>query len=385
MACILCVTRTSQVGIDELGFIDRQRSLGQNFSMLVCQEALNTPGQREQLREQLASQASLDAQQVRGCSAREGDLSGFDDLLAQLETRKAALFHQHLAPQVENLLQQAERLIRQQLALDTTRNDLLEQRKRLDQNRGRLEENYTREQENLLRDCRGPITRQVQSSVNSYLRGRRSAYAQMLLSGQNPGALLTADARNACQLAFEQSLTPRFKEACQNLGSHIELGAFDGPMLGGDGPGGIEQDQSIGSTAAWIAAGIAIGNMVPVVGTLVGGLIGGAIGLFASRSSKESEAEGMANRAIESVISQLQSTIPELLEKQSHHFLASMHEKIVKQLDTEAENISRIDEQLNADEQRKQQIQQRAAQALDQVAQRVAHQPSLTTESELSA
>lgn len=385
VACILCVTRTSQIGIDELGFIDRQRSLGQDFSMLVCQEALNTPSQREQLREQLALQAGFDSRQyVRGCSAREGDLSGFDDLLAQLETRKADIFHQHLAPRIESLLQQAKRLIRQQLAHDTTRNDLLEQRKLLDQNRIRLDENYTRERESLLRDCRGPITRQVVNTVSSYLRGRRSAYAQMLLSGQSLGALLTADARNACQLAIEQSLTPRFKEACQSLGSHIEMGAFDGPMLGGDGPGGIEQSQGVGGAALGAAAGAAIGSMMPVIGTLIGSLIGGAIGLFASRSSKESEAEGMASQAIESVIGQLQSTIPELLEKQSSQFLARMREKITRQLDTEAENISRIDEQLRADEQRRQQIQQRAHKALDQVAQLVAHHPSLTTVSELS-
>ncbi|WP_199052010.1 patatin-like phospholipase family protein [Aquitalea sp. ASV15] len=378
VACILCVTRTSQVGIDELGFINRQHSLGQDFSLLVCQEALNTPSQRDELRRLLAEQAGLDSSQlVRGCSAREGDLSGFDDLLAQLETRKAALFHQHLAPRVENLRVQAERLIRQQLALDTTRDELLERRKLLDRNRTRLEENYASEKENLLRDCRGPITRQVLATVNSYLRSRRNAYAQMLLAGQGIGPLLTADARNACQLAVEQSLTPRFKEACQNLGSHIELGAFDGPLLAGEGPAGIEQDQGVGGAAAGAAAGAAIGSMLPVVGTLVGGLIGGIIGLFASRSSKESEAEGKANEAIESIISQLQSAIPDLLVKQSSQFLASMHEKITKQLDTQSENISRIDEQLSADEQLKQQIQQRAAQALDQVAELVAQQPAL--------
>lgn len=378
VACILCVTRTSQVGIDERGFINRQRSLGQDFSLLVCQEALNTPSQRNELRRLLAEQAGLDPSQlVRGCSAREGDLSGFDDLLAQLETRKAAIFHQHLAPRVEGLRERAERLIRQQLALDTTRDELLEKRNLLDRNRARLEENYASEKESLLRDCRGPITRQVLATVNSYLRSRRNAYAQMLLADQGIGALLTADARNACQLAVEQSLTPRFKEACQNLGSHIELGAFDGPLLAGDGPAGIEQDQGVGGAAAGAAAGAAIGTMLPVVGTLIGGLIGGVLGLFASHSSKQSEAEGKANEAIESIIGQLQSAIPHLLEKQSSQFLASMREKIANQLNAQSENISRIDEQLSADEQRKQQIQGRAAQALNRVAELVTQQPAL--------
>lgn len=193
------MTRTSQVGIDEMGFIQRQRSLGQDFSLLVCQEALNTPSQRDSLRQMLATQAGIDPSSVRGCSAREGDLSGFDDLLARLEQEKAALFHENLAPRVQAVVQQAEQLIRKQLALDTTRNDLLEQRSQLDRNRQRLEENYQSERESLLRDCRGTITRQVISTANSYLRSRRSSYAQMLLGGQSIGALLTADARNACQ------------------------------------------------------------------------------------------------------------------------------------------------------------------------------------------
>src|SRR5690606_11894921 len=259
--------RSSQIGIDELGFIIRLRSLGQEFSLLVCQEALNTPSQREALRRQLAEQAGLDpSHPVRGCSAREGDLSGLDDLLAQLETRKAALFQQHLAPRVEYLLGRAERLIRQQLALGTTRDDLLDQRKLLERNRARLEENYASEQESLLRDCRGPITRQVVATVNSYLRSRRSAYAQILLGGQSIGPLLTADARNACQLAVDQNLTPRLKDACQNLGSHIELNAFDGPTLAGDGPIGIAQDQSVVGATLSAATGAAIGSMIPLVG-----------------------------------------------------------------------------------------------------------------------
>ncbi|KRW66197.1 patatin-like phospholipase family protein [Stutzerimonas nitrititolerans] len=377
-ACILCVTRSSQIGIDELGFINRQRSLGQEFSLLVCQEALNTPSQREALRRQLAEQAGLDpSHPVRGCSAREGDLSGLDDLLAQLETRKGALFQQHLAPRVEYLLGRAERLIRQQLALDTTRDDLLDQRKLLERNRARLEENYASEQESLLRDCRGPITRQVVATVNSYLRSRRSAYAQILLGGQSIGPLLTADARNACQLAVDQNLTPRLKDACQNLGSHIELNAFDGPTLAGDGPIGIAQDQSVVGATLSAATGAAIGSMIPLVGTLIGGLLGGVIGLFVSGTSKESEAEGRANEAIESIIGQLQAAIPELLEKHAGQFLAAMRDRISAQLDVQRENIERIDQQLSADELRKQQIKERGEQALERVAKLVAQQPAL--------
>lgn len=380
VACILCVTRTSQVGIDEMDFIQRQRSLGQDFSLLVCQEALNTPSQRDSLRQMLATQAGIDPSSVRGCSAREGDLSGFDDLLARLEQEKAALFHENLAPRVQAVVQQAEQLIRKQLALDTTRNDLLEERSQLDRNRQRLEENYQSERESLLRDCRGTITRQVISTANSYLRSRRSSYAQMLLGGQSIGALLTADARNACQLAIEQCLTPRFKEACQNLGNHIEISTStgDAAFVGGDGPSAMEQSDGLGGAAAGAAAGAAIGTALPIIGTMIGGLIGGVIGFFTSRNSQESEADSKAMQAVESVTSQLESVIPDVLEKQASQFLSQMHEKISAQLDSQQQNIQRIDEQLSADEQRRQQIKTQAEQALGQVTAMLAQQAELS-------
>ena len=348
--------------------------------MLVCQEALNTPSERQVLRQKLAEQAGVNTNQsVRGCSAREGELGGFEDLLAHLEDRKADLFHQHLAPLVRQLLTRAERLIRQQLKLDTSRDDLLEQRKLLERNRARLEENYASEHESLLRDVHGPIARQLLATVGEYLLSRRSAYAQMLLAGQSIGALLTADARNACELAIEQKLTPRFKEACQNLGKHIESGTFEGPHLTGQDTGGVEQDTGIGGAAAAAAAGVAIGFIIPGLGSLIGGLIGGAIGFFTSRGSKQSEAETRANEDIELILSQLQSTLPVLLEKQASQFLANMHEKINAQLEEQRENINRIDEQLSADEERRQQIKKQAEKALNRVAEMLSQKSELTS------
>ncbi|AXM95280.1 patatin-like phospholipase family protein [Pseudomonas plecoglossicida] len=371
VSCILCVTRLSQVGVDERAFVARQRSLGQEFSLLVCQEALNSRQGRESLRRSLAEQAGLDpSQPTRGCSAREGDLSGFEDLLAGLETHKAALFHQRFANQVKALLSQAEHLIRQQLATDTGAQQLLEQKKAIDKRMARLEEDHLDEQDHLLRDCRGAVSQQVLATVNSYLRSRRPAYKQMLLAGQGIGPLLTADARNACQLAIEQTLTPRLKEACQRLGSHVEFGAFEGPQLTGDGPDGMEPESgfSASGAGAGAAAGAAIGTMVPVIGTLVGGLVGGALGAIASRASKDSEAEGKANEAIESVIRQLQGVIPETLDTHARQFLDAMHERLTAQLAAQRENLERIEQQLTADAEHRQQVRQKAEQALDSVA-----------------
>lgn len=383
VACILCVTRIGLIGSSERAFIDRQRSLGQDFSLLVCQEALNTPSQREMLRRQLAEQAGLDPDQpVRGCSAREGDLHGFADLLAELEARKRGLFMQQLAPRVRHLLAQARQLIRQQLLQDTSQEQLLEQRRMLDKNMARLESNFVEEQESLLRDCRGPITRQVLVTVNSYLRSRLGAYAQMLLAGQGIGPLLIADARNACQLAIEQNLTPRFQEACQQLGNHIEFGGMNGPLLAGDGADAVEGSLGVGGAAAGAAAGAAIGSMVPLIGTAIGGILGGLLGFFASRGSKQSEAEGKANEAIESVIAQLNSLIPDTLDQHARQFLGDMRDRITTQLNAQRENLGRIEQQLQADYERKQQIQHKAEQALTSIAALLADTPqnSVVTE-----
>ena len=135
----------------------------------------------------------------------------------------------------------------------------------------------------------------------------------------------------------------------------------------------MEADQGIGGAAAGAAAGAAIGTMLPVIGTMIGGLIGGVLGLFVSRSSKESEAEGKANDAIESIIGQLQSVIPDTLEKHARQFITGMRDRIAAQLAAQRENLERIEQQLTADCERKQQIQSKAELALASVAHLLEH------------
>lgn len=137
-------------------------------------------------------------------------------------------------------------------------------------------------------------------------------------------------------------------------------------MTGQDTAGGKE-DTRLGGAAASAAAIAALGFIIPGLGNLVGGLIVGVIGLFTSRGSKSSEAEARANEAIELILCQLNRTLPELLEKQASQFLANMHEKINAQLDEQRENINRIDEQLNTDDERRKEIKKKAEKALKQV------------------
>lgn len=365
---ILCVTRTSQVGVDELAFINRQRSLGQEFSLLVCQEALSNPSELHSLRQSLAAQAGLEPSiPVPGCSALEGDLSGFQDVLARLEERKADLFHQSFAATLDQLLKRAWWLIHQQLASDITADQLQEKKGQIDKDLARLQEKFSWEQESLLLDCRGPISRQVVATVSGYLRGRRLVYAKMLSDGQDFGPMLTADARNACQLAIEQHLTPRFQKSCNDLESQVDMWTFDAPSIEGNGSYGIKNDSNLGSTAVGAAAGAAIGSMIPVIGTVIGGLIGGLVGRFASGSSKDSEAEGKAQEAIELVVGRLQNWLPESISAHASQFLDKLRETLAGRIAAQRENLIHIEQQLATNTAHKTQIKIRSEQALTQV------------------
>lgn len=76
----------------------------------------------------------------------------------------------------------------------------------------------------------------------------------------------------------------------------------------------------------------------------------------------------MTNEAIESVIRQLQGVIPETLDTHARQFLDAMHERLTAQLAAQRENLERIEQQLTADAEHRQQVRQKAEQALDSVA-----------------
>lgn len=126
-------------------------------------------------------------------------------------------------------------------------------------------------------------------------------------------------------------------------------------------------------------AGAAIGSMIPVIGTVIGGLIGGALGLFASRSSKESEAEGKAQEAIELVVSCLRNSLPETVGAHASRFLTKMRDTLAIRIAAQRENLTRIEQQLAADTERKEHIERRAEQALTRIAELIEKQTATLT------
>jgi predicted acylesterase/phospholipase RssA/GTPase Era involved in 16S rRNA processing len=380
---ILCVTRISQVGKAERAFVERQRALGQSFSLLVCQEDLINLSEREKLRQTVREQAGLDDDQlVRGCSARgQVNLTGFEDILGHIEQHKTTLFQQHLAPKVKSLLSQAERLIRQQLSENTSAEKLHDQKTAISQSMAALKTTYEQEEQELLRDVHGAVQQQILSTVNSFLRGRRSAYVAQLLEQQPIASLLAADAQNAFQLAVEKTLTPRLQQAAQALGRHVPYGGIKVIQLGEAAPDGqMANSNGWGGTSAGAAAGAAIGSMVPMIGTLIGGVIGGLLGFLGAKRSQQSEAESQVVQAIESIIGRLQSMAKQILQSQACQFLEAVRQQIEAQIQIEQQNLDKLDEQLQVDATRRKELEQKTRSALHTVEQLL--NPSVTAKKE---
>lgn len=389
---VLCANR-GQIGTSELAFIRRQKQLGQEFSLLVCQEDLNNASERESLQRSLAQQAGLaQGQLVRGSSATDGNLAGFDDLLAHVERSKTSFFVSRHRPLVEALVQRAERLLEQTLAAA----DDAALRQRMTQISGAMESldsGFRREEQAFLTDCRGSIARTVVAEVGSFMRARRSAYAQRLEADEEIRSLVIADAQNAFELATRKHFTTRLERAARVLEQHADIGqvgtldfgdagsafvsASEGPALAaraakaGAGAaagavlGAVAPSATIGGSAAMLGA--AAGSVVPGIGTAIGVVLGGLIGAFLFGKGQRVTAESHANEAIELVCAQVEGQAARLLEAQAREALAGLRQQLEARLGTERENLARIEDLMQEHASKRDEMRKRAGSALAQV------------------
>lgn len=385
---ILCANR-GQIGTDELAFLRRQRQLGQEFSLLVCQEDLNNPSERERLQRSLAEQAGLtQGQLVRGCSARDRNLAGFEDLLAHVDRSKADLFVRRHRVLVEALVRRAERLLVQHL--EVPNEDALRQRMaQIERVLADLDAAFQREGPAFLSDCGGSVTRAVVAEVRSFMRARRKAYAERIEAKQEIRNLVVADAQNAFELSTRKHFTARLERAAQAIEQQADVGrigtleftidesvfASSGASTGAGRTGaGAVAGAVLGSAApvAGIGAtfatfGAAAGSMVPGLGTAIGGLIGGLIGTLLRSSGERVTAENQAVEAIELICAQVEGQAARLLEAQAREALADLRGQLEARIQTEREQSVRIEAQLREHAVKKEDMRKRAGRALDQV------------------
>lgn len=388
---ILCANR-GQVGKEERAFIQRQKQLGQAFSLLVCQEDLNNASEREALQRSLAEQAGLaNGQLVRGCSAKERKLAGFDDLLAHVDRSKAELFVRRHGPLVEALVQRARQLLAQTLAAP----DDAALRARMAQIGAAMESldsRFRREEQAFLADCTGIVARNVVADVRSFMRNRRSAYVERISAEQEFRSLVLADAQNAFELATRTHFTARLERLARVLAHDVDIGEIGTLDLGAGGEGNSRPGLSalaanaaragagatagallgaaapvagIGGSAALFGA--AAGSVLPGFGTLIGAALGGLLGHFLIGKGKRVSAEDQAEEAIELICGQVEMQASALLEGQARAALDGLHQQLRTRLDSEREQVGRIEAMLQEHAAKKAELQARATAALDRL------------------
>lgn len=376
-AFILCVTRLNQVGVEELNFIQRLRSLGQDFSLLVCQEDLNNPSERETIRQTLATQAGVeDNQLVRGCSAKMGDVAGFDAILAHFYAQQGQLFYNKFSALVYQLSRQAKGLIEQRLARDMTQEQLKLEQTKLEQGMAQINGYWQQEQNQLQQDITGHLARNVQGQVMSYLHSRHNNYVEQVLQGASVQSLIQADTQNALSLSLESQLTPRLTQSAQKLG-HLLTETFNGGFLDirlqDLRPQENNTDQQ-GKFSGFVDAITPIAMMFatkyPPLAVVVGA-VKVLAALFDNQANKEAQrrqqAESVVAQAIGSIAEQIPTQIQQILQQQAQHFMDKMREHVESQLNGMQENLQQLSQQIAANQLERDKIINSLEQALVQI------------------
>jgi hypothetical protein len=145
-------------------------------------------------------------------------------------------------------------------------------------------------------------------------------------------------------------------------GSGARAAAFNaaGKLLGATGPAaGVGGSASLFGTAA--------GLVFPGIGTLVGTVVGGLVGAFLLSKGSRVTAESRAAEAIEQACALVEGQAPRLLEAQAREALTGLRRQLENRLDTEREQLARIEEMLQEHASKKEDMKKRAGAALAQV------------------
>lgn len=371
---ILCANR-GQIGTEEQAFLQRQKQLGQEFSLLVCQEDLNNPSERQSLQRGLAEQAGLAAEQlVRGCSARERDLAGFEDLLAHADRSKASLFVRRHSALVVELTRRAECLLEKYLQVaneDTLRQRLvLIERVVADLNAA-----FQHESQAFLSDCGNSMTRSVVAELQSFMRSRRNAYVERIVAGQEIRTLVVADAQNAVELSTRKYLTARIENSARAIERQADIGRIGRPEFRLDHSHFASSDAGTltGAVPANAAGGVVTtlgsiaGYMLPGLSQAIVIMVGGLLDGFLRNSRQRAKAESQATELVELACSHVGGQVAHLLEVQAREALENLRKELNGRIQTEQEQAERIATQLREQAATIEDTRKRVRSALDQV------------------
>lgn len=362
---ILCVSKT-HLGEAEQQFVARQYMFGKPLSLLICQEDLIAQAERESVRQTVAQQAGIDWDYslVRGCSAHQGDLKGFAEILNHIEENKSEIFSECFKQQIESLISAAHKSLKQQLDLDQSREQLEYKKQKIMNAKIELRSQYEKEKNMLLRLVDTRISQDVMSTIEQVLNSRRLYYYDLVVEqAQQLQASIQADIQNAFQLATQQFLHPVIHRSATKLNTAVDLTQIFELNKKNDISGlNLEQSRAkeaavLGGVAGGIAA-LALGVTIPFL--VLPGLIGGF--LFAEKQQLE-KARQVVDQHLNSISIQLLSSIQEQLKQQTQHCFEQIYLGLEQHLADQNDNIEKIEVQLSADLEQRNLLKQRVSAA----------------------
>lgn len=362
---ILCVSKT-HLGEAEQQFVARQYMFGKPLSLLICQEDLIAQAERESVRRTVAQQAGIDLDYslVRGCSAHQGDLKGFAEILNHIEENKSEIFSECFKQQVESLISVAHKSLQQQLDLDQSRKQLEYKKQQIINAQAELKSQYDKEKNMLLRLVDTRISQDVMSVIEQALNSRRLYYYDLVVEqAQQLQASIQADIQNAFQLATQQFLHPVIHRSAAKLNTAVDLTQlYELSEKNNITDFNLEQSRAkeaavLGGVAGGIAA-LALGVTIPFL--VLPGLIGGF--LFAEKQQLE-KARQVVDQHLNSISIQLFNSIQEQLKQQTLQCFEQIYLGLEQHLADQSDNIEKIEVQLSADLEQRTLLQQRVSAA----------------------
>lgn len=365
---ILCASRM-HVGEAEKQFVLRQGMFGKPVSLLVCQEDLILQRERQSVRETIALQAEINPEYgiVRGCSAHTGDLKGLADLLNHIEEQKDHLFEQAFQEQIKTLIALAHQNLEQQLSDDHSHEQLRQQQQSIALIAQHLKVAYEKQRASLLNGARGHLASQVTSTISQALTHRETHYFQL---AENDSLVLSpaihADIQNTFELAVEQMVFPVIRASAEALEIAVmvqhEQAITSGVLIVAPN---VRDDSD---KFAWLggiaggAAGMAMGAGVLVALPLLvlpAAIFGGIFGAKMKQEKIRKEVYAL----LEQITNNLQTSIPERLTAMVQRQFEQIYDTLMQRLAAEQDRINAIDRQLELDQQSREALRQKLAQA----------------------
>lgn len=354
---ILCVSR-SHLGESEKQFVTRQYMFGKPVSLLICQEDLIPTAERLEVRQTIAIQAEIDEDYglIRGCSAKENDLKGLVDILNYIEEQKTQLFESKFSDSMTELLALADQDLAQQLAADDTHEQLQKNKQNILLLQQELQQQYDYEKRRLFTAAKGSLSNQVRQNISQALTSQFDHYCQIMSS--NPDkfqSILHADIQNTFELSIEQLVHPEIQQAAHNLQSAVNLKQQQLNKNYALVPHDITEQNSdkfvfLGSAAG---AGVALITGAAIMTTAIITVPAGIIGWVVGNAYQENKAKNAVKQQLETVQSELLFSIPHDIVAIVEAANEQIHDSIQNKLQSEADKISAVDNQLQLDVQTK--------------------------------